>query len=248
MPEDRKVFSEQEVSAVVRRAIELQEQAGQESYTPGVTSEELARVAKELGIEAKYLQQAVNEAGSTESRKGPLNLTEEFERVVDVEISPDDYDVLLKHLRPTGNRGNSFNQVGRTLTGQTWTGCSFAGFEITSKKGRTRIKMKSNPLFAWLVSIHPATIATIGILGGFGGHGKIWLGLLIASTLLFVAWLAFQTLLKAGHKKARLVTDRLAEAIADAGTSTQPDVRQTLAGESAQPVLAEPTTLTDSAH
>ena len=60
MAEERKVFSEQEVAAVVRRAVELQEQAGQESYTPGVTSEELAHA--KAALEAQLVFEADNQA------------------------------------------------------------------------------------------------------------------------------------------------------------------------------------------
>src|ERR1044072_720629 len=149
MASDRKVFSEQEVTAVVRRAVQLQEQAGKDSYTPGVTPEELEKIAADLGIESRYLQQAIDEAVHSETRRGPFNLTEEFERVVDTELSPDDYDVLLKHLRAVGPR-HPITQVGRTLTGTTWTGRSVARVEVTSKRGRTRVTVRSNPIFAFL--------------------------------------------------------------------------------------------------
>lgn len=218
---DRKVFSEQEVTAVVRRAVELQERAGKESYTPGVTSDELSRIAAELGIEAKYLQQAINEGSTAESKKGALNLTEEFERVVDTELAPEDYDVLLKYLKPTGNH-SSFNQVGRTLSGSTWTGCSMARFEVTSKKGRTRINVKSNSIFAWLVSLHPATIGSFITLAALGSRGHIWLALGIVVLVLSIAWMAFQGLSKMGHRAAKKLTDRLAESVAETGDEAAP--------------------------
>ncbi len=225
---ERKVFSEQEVSAVVRRAVELQETAGKESYTPGVTPDELARIAGELGIEPKFLQQAIDEANSTESKRGPLHLTEEFERVVDVELAPEDYDVLLRYLKPAGNRGG-FTQIGKTLSGTTWTGCSMAHVEVTSKRGRTRINVKSNALFAWLVSLHPATLASFGLLGGLGSTGRIWLALAIVSAIWAVAIIAFKSLLEAGHRSARRLTDNLARSVSDSGE----DLRSRLASTSA---------------
>jgi hypothetical protein len=221
--EDRRVFSEQEVTAVVRRAVELQESASKESYQPGVTPDELTRIAGELGIEPKYLQQAIAEANSLESKKGPLNLTEEFERVVDTELSPDDYDVLLKYLKPTHR--HTIAQVGKTLSGRTWTGCSFANVEVTAKKGRTRVNVKSNPLFAWLVTLHPATIATFIILGAMGDAGLLWPAIGICSIIWLIAGFAFKTLLAKGHKAAKRLTDNLANAVAE----TAPDLRQNLA-------------------
>lgn len=216
---------------MVRRAIELQEQASQESYTPGVTDTELQRIAGELGIDPKYLELAINEANTTESKKGPMHLTEEFEKVVDFELAPEDYDVLLAHLRPVNNRG-SIQQVGRTLSGQTWTGCSMARVEVTSKKGRTRINVKSNALFAWLTTIHPATMASILLLGIMGERGHIWMALAIVAAVWLVASIAFSALLKNGHKAARRLTEKLAESVAEAA----PDIRENLAKAAPAPL------------
>ena len=235
MAGERKVFSEQEVANVVRRAIELQEQASQESYTPGVTDTELQRIAGELGIDPRFLEMAIHESGTTESKKGPLHLTEEFERVVDFELSPEDYDILLAHLKPTNHRG-SFQQVGRTLSGQAWTGCSMARVEVTSKKGRTRINVRSNAIFAWLTTIHPAMLSSFGLLAGMGAAGKIWLALAIVSAIWLVATFAFTALLKNGHKAARRLTEKLAQSVADEA----PDLRENLA-KSAPSVDAEST-------
>lgn len=222
MAQERKVFSEQEVTAVVRRAVELQETAGQESYTPGVTATELGRIASELGIDPKYLQQAINESNSTESKKGPFHLTEEFERVVDTELKPEDYDILLKYLKPTNGRGGSWSQVGSTVSGSTWTGWSNANFQVTSKKGRTRVSIKSNALFAWLVSVHPATLASLVLLPSLASKGHAWLALAIVLPLLTVAGLAFKGLVARGHKAARELTERIAHAIAETGSDETP--------------------------
>jgi hypothetical protein len=213
---DRKVFSEQEVSAVVRRAVELQEGAGKETYTPGVTPEELQKIAAELGIEPKYLQQAINEAVNSETKHGPLNLTEEFERVVDTELAPEDYDVLLKHLHSIGHR-HPISQVGRTLTGRTWTGRSFATVEVTSKRGRTRVKVRSNPFFAFLVSIYPAFIATMMLLGPLASGGHIWLALGLIAAVFLLMGMCFKGLVNVGHNAAKKLADKLAESIVDAG-------------------------------
>ncbi|HTQ11496.1 MAG TPA: hypothetical protein VMI31_15635 [Fimbriimonadaceae bacterium] len=218
MGSERKVFSEQEVTALVKRAVELQENAGKESYTPGVTPEELSRIAGELGIEPRFLQQAIDEATSTKPAPPGFHLTEEFERVVDTELSPEDYDVLLRHLRPVGNH-RGFTQVGRTLSGQTWTGCSMANVEITSKKGRTRVRTKSNGWFAWLVSLHPATIASFVLLASLGSEGQIWMALGLTLLIMSVAFLAFRELVKIGHRATERLTNTLAGAVAE----TAPD-------------------------
>ncbi|HWA84436.1 MAG TPA: hypothetical protein VG820_13425 [Fimbriimonadaceae bacterium] len=213
MAGERKVFSEQEVTAVVRRAVELQEQAGHEAYTPGVTAEELQRIAGDLGIDAHYLQQAIDEAASAdEARRKPFNFVEEYERVVDAEIPPEDYDVLLKHMPSFGHR-HPITQVGRTLTGRTWIGCSIANVEVTSKRGRTRVRVRSNPLFAFLVTLYPAFIATLIALGPLAESGHLWIALSLIVMAVSLAGLCFRSLTKRGHRAAKKLADRLAESV-----------------------------------
>lgn len=56
-------------------------QASEEiEYQPGITREELERIAGEIGVSVQFLQQSINEAGSFESRRVPLHLTEEAEK------------------------------------------------------------------------------------------------------------------------------------------------------------------------
>lgn len=200
--------------------MELQEQAGKESYTPGVTPDELKKIALDLGIDVNYLQQAIDEANSTETRRGPFSLTEEFERVVDYELPPEDFDVILHHLKPFGRR-HPIAQVGRTLTGRTWTGTSFANVEVTSKRGRTRVKVKSNPLFAFLVTLYPAFVASTMLLGPLGESGHLLVALGLIAVVLVLAGLCFTGLVRSGHKSAKKLTDRLAQAVAENAEETQ---------------------------
>ena len=56
------LFSEAEVTEIVKRAVELQESGRQaQEYVPGVTRSELARIAGEIGIEVAFLEQAIRE-------------------------------------------------------------------------------------------------------------------------------------------------------------------------------------------
>jgi hypothetical protein len=210
LAEEQKVFSEAEVSALIKRAVELQEQSHVE-YQPGVTSEELEHMASELGIAAEFLKQAIAEGGLPTSRKGPLNLTEEFEKVVDVEIPPEDFDLFVEEMRNRRRRsGGGIVQIGRTLKGQAWTGWSLPSVEITSRNGRTRIRVKSNPLFAWLVGIHPAFVASLIVFSALGAHGLILPAVGIVAGLATASLIAFRWLLRKGHEASQAFTERLA--------------------------------------
>ena len=56
----RRVFSEKEVSRVLRRATELQENAKTTDPT-GLTSEELHQIAVEAGIDPRFMAAALSE-------------------------------------------------------------------------------------------------------------------------------------------------------------------------------------------
>lgn len=235
MTPEKRVFSEKEASDIVRRAAVLHEQAQESAspYTPGVTREELERIAKEVGIDVAFLDRAILEGTRPESRKGPLHLTEEFERVIEGELDPNDFDVVtgaLKMMRV--QHGVAAAQVGRSLTATAWTGLSQAYVTVSSRNGRTRLNVKSNALFAWLFALHPAFILSIIAMGATAEAGAALVGIGIVAGLALAGWAGFRALLKAGHRRAGELADRIAVRIAE---ETSPQA----AGMSTVPVEAE---------
>lgn len=245
MPEKRQLFSEQEVGALVRRAVELQE-ASQTDYQPGVTLDELSRIASEIGVDPKYLTQAIAETGKIDVKRSAFNLTEEFERVVESELSPEDFDIILKCAKSVNTRrGGGLLQVGRTLSGRVWTGSSFANLDVSSRNGRTKVDVKSNPLFAYLVTFHPAIFAS-AVTAGVMSHSQPLLGAGIAVGLLGAATIAFRFLVRKGHKAAKELTEKIVKTIEDNAEEkaaalqatgspsipVEPDVRENLSASS----------------
>lgn len=217
MDPEKRVFSEKEASEIVQRAARLHEAAFESSnpYTPGVTREELIRVAKEIGLDPKFIEQAIVEGAGPESKKGILHLTEEFEQVVQGELSPERFDVVLDELKVMNrHQGVGATQVGRTLQATHWTGLSQAQVQITSRNGRTRVNVKSNALFAWLFALHPAFILSVIALASTGEKGLIWWGVAITAGLAVAGWGGFRALLKKGHQRAGELAERLSRTIA----------------------------------
>ncbi|HZH98018.1 MAG TPA: hypothetical protein VEX38_03530, partial [Fimbriimonadaceae bacterium] len=197
MDEKKRIFSEQEVGEIVRRAVQLQEQAKDaELYTPGITREELSRIAREMGIDPKYLEMAIGTSKvSPDPKRGVFNLTQEFERVVDGELKQEDFDLLLEHVRARpGPHGPSIAQIGRTLSGRSTKGIFSSIIDVTSRKGRTKISVRSSPVFAYLVALHPAVIGSIIAMAAFGEQGSISAGIATAAGLLTVGGIAFKEL------------------------------------------------------
>ena len=63
--EPRTLFSEKQVSTILRRATEMQ-QAAKTTDPTGLTSEELQQIAAEAGIDPKYLAAAIAEQAQQE--------------------------------------------------------------------------------------------------------------------------------------------------------------------------------------
>jgi hypothetical protein len=143
------LFSEDETTQIVKRAAQLQEEAQLGSYTPGVTEEELERIAAEMGVNPEFLRLAIEERqnGTSEPQKpGPFKKLV-FERVIEGEVAPEDFD-LLHTLPISSNQGNLSTQIGRTFRSTTMAGFNQLQASITSREGRTRVRIESRPVLS----------------------------------------------------------------------------------------------------
>lgn len=214
MSTSKRVFSEQETSAILQKAAKMQEAAVDGEYTPGITREELEKIANEAGIDPKFVTRALDDISKNEPKKGWLNLSEEYERVIEGEVDPDDFDEIFRDLKPANNR-MGVQQVGRTVSMQTFYKSAMCSIEMTSRQGRTRVKVKSVPFMAYFFSLHPALIG--GIVGGanVGAHGNALLGGLIFLAASTLGIFGFAGLVKKGHRSAKALVEVLEERIED---------------------------------
>jgi hypothetical protein len=214
----KKIFSEQEAAEIMQRAVRMQEQSGTaDQYTPGITADELKKIAQEAGIDVAFLEKAI--AGIDHEEKstlGPFNLTEEFERVVEGEMNPEDYDRILNIVKPNHQRGIS--QVGRTLTGIGTVGPHMVHINIESRRNRTKIKVKYSPVFAYLIGMHLPLIGSIISLALISEHGNVWLGVGLAAGLMALGSAAFNWLVKAGRRAAKKLTGEIVEIVEEEAT------------------------------
>lgn len=211
---NKRVFSEQEAAEIMQRAVRMQETSPKSDYTPGITEDELRKIAIEAGIDAAFIEKAIAGIDTEEkSKTGLFNMTEEFERVVEGEMDPKDFDTILNMVKRSGRAG--MMQVGRTLTGQGFTGVHMVTVNVESRKGRTKLKVKYVPFSAYFIGLHLPIIASMGIIGGFAGAGQPWLGVGIAGGLFGIGSLVFSWLVKAGRRAAKKLTGEIAETIRD---------------------------------
>lgn len=229
----KQVFSEKQASEILQKAAHLQEEKGG-AYAPGISHEDMVRIATEAGIDPQYIDAAIKSLANKETKKSFLNLIDEEERVVDGELDPSEFDVIFDAAKPSRMRRGGAQQVGRTLTMQTFYKGNVYHVEISSRSGRTRIKVKSVPLTPYFFSLHPTLFAALMGFGYFGGHGNFLVGSLFALTSLIVGFSGFGLLARRGTSK----TGELADKIEDCIEKALVDLRGNLA--TATPVV-EPT-------
>lgn len=204
-----RLFSESEVSKIIQRAVELQESGDDATtYTPGVTHDELTKMAEELGVDPQYLERAIREQAEgtrPEPKKGTVE-----ERVVEGEIAPEDFDLLLQSMRTMSMRSNPTVQIGRTLQTNAFAGGGLHRVEITSRNGRTRVRAKNFPFLQFMATLYPALIASAVIAPqlAVAGHPAGGVGLAVGT--IGAAWIAF----KLWNDRAKKGLVRLADELA----------------------------------
>ncbi len=216
MSDSKRVFSDQEAADVLKRAARLQEERGESAYAPGVTHEELVRIAIEAGIDPENIEAAIRAASVSPPKRSFLNLIEENERVVDAELDPSQFDVILDAVKPSRSHQHPVGQVGRTLTFQTRYKGSLYAIEVVARNGRTRIRVTSNPFVAYITSLHPAILLSIFGAAAIAPRGYISAAALFALVTMMVGTLAFIGLVRRGNSKTGELADLLERTVREA--------------------------------
>lgn len=216
MSESERVFSEQEVTSLMKRAVELQEanKHPQKEYRPGVTRDELVRAAREIGVDPSFLEQAIREKLQGKTATGSP-LFQEEQRVVDGEIDPNDFDLVLQALSPVSSRRHPVAQVGRTLSARAMTGSGMAKVEVTSRGGRTRINVKPFPALEIIGTFYPAFIVSMIAAAPLAESGQPLLGAGVAAAAFAAAALVCRSWLGRSRSAAARLADRIQGVVAD---------------------------------
>ena len=244
---DNRRFSEEEVALIIKRAAELQ-QTEETAEEPGnaMTLAEVEQIAREAGIDPHLIRRAAHtldrpqEANRPSPWVGaPTRLV--FERVVDGEISTDEYEQLIDTVRRTLGDNGMPSVLGKTLA---WTSSMQAGrrrghgrqvdVTVVSRRGVTTIRVEEE-----LRNIAGALFG--GLVGGGGGGTTgitmgIGLGALhsaaiaamlwvtVASSFYLLARTLFARTSEKRERELRELIDRLEEQVAAAVSEKTPQV------------------------
>ncbi len=155
LPARNRKFNEEEVALIIKRAAELQQtQQVQQEPSTALTLSEVEQIAREAGIDPMLIRQAAHglDRPSETIRPSPwvgapTRLV--FERVVDGEISVDDFEPIINEVRRTFGDNGIPSVLGRTLA---WTSSSQGGrrrqsgrmvnVSVVSRSGVTTIRVE----------------------------------------------------------------------------------------------------------
>ncbi len=208
------IFSEEEASQILQRAVEISSNEPSQNYTPGITREELERIAGEVGVSVEALERAIREGGSTVSKSGLFNLTKTYERVVHGELDPNQFDLICEGVRLMNRHGQSgANQIGRTLKMTAWLGTGHGNVDVASRNGRTSIKIKTNAVIGGIITLYPAFVGSIIAIGTLSSHGLGWIGAAVATGLMTIGGVVFKFFTKNTQKNAERLANELKDRV-----------------------------------
>ncbi len=239
----KRIFSEQEASEILQRAAKLQEddRESDPAYTPGITAEELERIAHEAGIDPNFLRRALEKAEPAEKTNTKVQLEQVFERVVEGEIEPENFDVVIEDVKAVqrqykgGNQGG-IQQIGRRIFGNVMCGPAIGKMNITSRNGRTRIEVRTGAFMPLFIPLYPAFMLSLVSIAITAEEGAPLIGAAIAAALLTGAFPLAKYLLKRGHKAGEELADNLSAKAQEAVDIQNSELQKRLAQSTPAPV------------
>jgi hypothetical protein len=156
-------YTEQEVTQVIRKAAELQDRlAPADAPRPGGIAEgELVRIAGELGLEERFVKEALADKSTFASQdKGrDTSWDRTFERTAAGLPGSEAFEIALDEFGPTSGMSTSPTTVGDTLTYQSMAGLSHCEMLVSKKGGRTRVKVGTSTFLPFLAFGLPMGLA-----------------------------------------------------------------------------------------
>ncbi len=227
----RRLFSEKEISRVLKRATELQEAEGP-TETTDFSMEELQQIAAEVGIDPRHLAVAVAELEQDDDARfhwlgAPTSF--ELERIVEGEVSEEQWQEMVLVIRQAFDLVGGAGRVGRSFE---WTHDSKdqqAQVTVTSQGGQTKIRLFAHYPNAAALTFMTSTILAMmaaGSLAGFlapSAFLNFWtfvVGLLAASFM--VARFVFARMIGKKQHKTQQLLARLEQIVAEPATEATP--------------------------
>lgn len=234
--EHQRTYSEQQVKDILMKAVDLQQQGALAGTADanGLSRDQLVKMATELGIDPKYVDAAIDQVRVSQGQdKGVrflgIPLSHTHEAVVDGELDPERFDVVMPELG-TPNMNSNFSgssQVGRSLTARVSKGFAFGPITVVSRDGKTKVTGKHSAFVGFMAGMYPAIILSFVLGAGMIAKGHLVGGLVAILGILGTGLGLFTLMARKADQAMKEVVSRVAAVVADE-TRAQ-DVRDNLA-------------------
>ncbi|NKB71237.1 MAG: hypothetical protein GKR89_29545 [Candidatus Latescibacteria bacterium] len=173
--QSRRLYSDKEVGALLKRATELQE-ARCQSLSHSLSLEEIEQVATEIGISREYLQAAAQELDRRPDGQRGLTLTgrpflADVERVVAGQLTDEQWEEIVLELRRLTGSVGQVSQLGQA---REWSdGGEILQTQVTirSRRDRTNVQVLKN-YEGWAGIAYLMTTFVAATLTGISLDGK----------------------------------------------------------------------------
>lgn len=142
-------FNRDEISKILKRAAELEHQNKDGDEGEGLTLEELQQVSKDVGINPKFINQALVELQSVDER-GASNLlggpfTYQTQTMADRPINDEDWEDIVTQIRNIHGGIGRTSKLGKTYEWeQRKREVGYIQISISPKKDHSRIHLSAN--------------------------------------------------------------------------------------------------------
>mgnify|MGYP001820738624 CR=1 FL=1 len=170
-----RLYGEQEIGRILKRATELQHQEPTAPTAAGVSLQELEEIASEAGIDPRYLRRAALEvdSGLHDSSIWTRVVGDEIVLVRELtlpgELSEDGFERIVSVIQTHSKEHGQPSLLGQTLTWRAETASKTRTIQIvvTSRDGHTQIRLEEN-LTQLAVGLFAGTTSGFGVGLGVG--------------------------------------------------------------------------------
>jgi hypothetical protein len=226
--EPRRVYSDRQISRIIKRAAELQDQIGRgDSAGRGISIAEIEQIGRELGIDPACLHQAVAEMGGG-AEPGALSIWGptliEARRCVNSEATEREWEMMVQEVRRMLGFTGETGKLGQALEWKT-SDKELVTYQVTvsPREGQTEIQIVSRRDGAQFLTYFIAGL--IGLFAALGVAAPSFsnpLELLAAGGILTGTLTAARLLLGRWSSTQRALINRLAERLGSIVRETSP--------------------------
>jgi hypothetical protein len=251
--ETRRLYADQEISRIIKRAAQLQEQQGPgDQIGRGISIGEIEQIARDLGIDPTHVRQAASElSGSPDSASGFSLFGQaliEARRRAKGEMSERDWEMMVQEIRRALGCTGETSTLGKALEWKT-SDKEIISYQVTAspREGETDIQIVSRrdgaAFLTYLVFGIVGVFSSLAIAAPFNNPVEWLAGAGVLGGVMTTARLLLGRWTRSKKREIHRLMDKLESIVAEQPQEAVPASTRAeqSAGESRQSLRAEET-------